>query len=87
MEMQLKGVHLSDDMIVDSDDTMVLIDYKFNRFIIKENVWEIGVDVKNRDSDTIYDYKVNNQEHLQERVYKLLIKVSGVDGVLRKINV
>ncbi|RDK86973.1 hypothetical protein [Marinirhabdus gelatinilytica] len=85
----LYGVHLSDDMIVETDETMVLIDYKFKRFIMKESempsTWIIDVDVKNQDGG-ILDYKVKNQKVLQQKMFELLIKISDVDGVLRKIN-
>ena len=86
MEMQLKGVHLSEDMIVDSDETMRMIDYKFKGFIKGNNdTWIIGVDIKTQDGE-ILDYKVNNQKLLKERVYELLIQIFNVDGVLKKIN-
>ena len=70
MEMQLNGVHLSEDMIVDSDETMILIDYKFNKFIMRENVWEVDVDLKNQQGE-ILECKSNNQEILQERIYEI----------------
>lgn len=86
IEESLYGVHLSDDMIVETDETMVLIDYKFKGFIkdVDDN-WTIDVDVKNQDGE-ILDYKVKNQEVLQQKMFELLIKISDVGGVLRKIN-
>jgi hypothetical protein len=89
IEDKLQGVHLSDDMVVNSDETMILIDYKFKGFIVNQNgkspYWTIDVDIKNQDGE-ILNYKVNNQKLLKERVYELLIKISDVGGVLKKIN-
>lgn len=89
IENNLQGVHLSGDMVVDSDETMILIDYKFKAFKKNENdkspYWTIDVDVKNQNVEVL-NYKINNHKLLKERVYELLIKISDVDGVLKKIN-
>ena len=89
IEAELYGVHLSDDMVVETDETMVLIDYKFKGFIENEIdgdiSWVINVDVKNQYGE-ILDYKVKNQEILKARVYDLLIKIVLMENIFKIIN-
>ncbi len=63
-----------------------MVDYKFKGFVgNNSSTWLIDVDVKDQDGNLL-NYRVKNQKILQERIYILLINISNMDGVLRKIN-
>lgn len=89
IQNKLQGVHLSDDIVFESDDVITLINYKFNEFIKYNNgtstLWIIDVSLENGEGEKL-EYTVRNQKLLKERAYELLTKVSDINKVFEKIN-
>lgn len=70
----------------ETNNLMYMVDYRFNGFIKLKTTWKIGVNIDCPDIDRKIQYKGKNQKLIKERVYILMMKISNLDEVFRKIN-